>query len=1278
MKQRSRGASSTQTVQETKTPITGQPKNLKLTLQLRPPIDAETDDVLENDWMDVQDMMDQLDLSYSQSFTTIPLDQIKYLKGRTPVKTEAREWAWEPITQKFVNRKEPKFLTRSEFLELYYPRLHAERQVCRRVPVAGLRMMKGRHSKAWNEQRYNDVEADLAVFVYDRRGDLVGTLEMQVPPDMTREEIVKEMRDKAPEDLRAHMKTLDGKPLDYRLTFAHPRLFVFEAGEAVPGAPEYDLYGSETAGQLVQAFDGLPNVASSWLAYVMPVIAIPTRTTPRGLTWASRRRRLRAHPVFKNMDKRARLHALGTSLARYRAERAELERNGGRTLEEREREWAISLARRRSEREARQSRGIEARKAVDSVNQEQAEGLMVVALEALYKSLMHEEPLGPEAESAIAKWLASAVLSGRVVEGTDYAAAYHAAVKHLLNASERRPGMVAFIVQMGCIVDSAEEIDRFAASMRDRVPLFDPDTNEVVGYEEQPRGPDDADPSRVAVEITTTGAPVLPPSELAASQGAVQVARAQCHTCGRWRAVRTDEFGRRVGYVVRYDGGSEAPSPDERARRMECTRFLMDVRHMAPNGDIVVERVPPEAQYVVVRSPSLAESVRRHADALVSSVLVSPDGTTVAGFGTVEVAPDGTPQVEWSLLPTMSWLLGEPSSFTSPSSPSSSSSSSSSSLMPAERIDVYEFDPDQAVEPETGAIRLVHVGTSEGAADQGTQGEPFSFSSRQDLIETVPDAVVGQYTCITADGVKSLPRGSMHGYDARQWECGDPTTDPHSDVERELIARLRDLQKLDDVIGNGMPPDQRADLRARMARIRSNLHAMPQESIESIEQRMSVAVVPLPTEAEREAEEALENLDALSQEALKHLDIVDQGGLESLDIIAENALDRFRQGALSFMLEMAEESPGDEEEEHEEEEEEEEEREQRQDEDERAFGEGGEALHGAGANGKGATLLDEQNTYRWLDGRNMMRDARMQVRLDQDMHQLDQYMHRPDSAQLAFGFYPVESGRRRHQSGASFPTPPISGAWPRPREPAASQESGSQARGTKRARTFLNDEMTDAGEIQDAIDALSDEISSYKRSLLDTRIKEEQATTEDERRLQHSRLLRIERSLHHLTQEKLALTKMMREIASDVFSDLGSGAHPSLLDALIGIIATKPQGVTVSDLVKSLESLDGDRRGNGTLSTATDLLTKKVRDALSRYMRDNPQGLIVFLPLWPGSGQNYQHGLFLYRKNIQPGNFDAIADAAQSLATKIYPLKDFNKENFYRMLHHLRVSSPDP
>ncbi|WBR14435.1 hypothetical protein pkur_cds_260 [Pandoravirus kuranda] len=858
---RSRGAGSTTMVLE-------RPPS-PVTMALEPSLDAllaEEEDAQRRQ----EDILDRLGLAYATSYRTLGVDELPYLAGRQPVgdPAEAARWRWEPVTQKFVNRETRDYMTRSEYLAAFYPDVLAERSTCRHVPVESVRLGPGLPAAADPSLADKPPNvAAVAAYVFNAAGDLVTSDAVLVDRDATRREIVAAL-------IESGALPPDANEDAYRVVLPHPRLFDFEAAAALPGAPVRDLYEGTGIGDALERFGGLGGDDAERLSLVVPAVVEPVRRQGQRLARASTR------PVVlqRGGTVRERIDALVRETAARREALRDLARRAGRSLEERATEEEEAIAQRRRARAEAAAAGLSvggARREAAPSPKAQAE--LEAALGALFGSATGTQPLAPGDEAAVIEWLVSAILSGRVTEGVDYGAAYDALRRRLLDEAFAASGgaetavsplqgatgprvVLAFLQQIDALVDDAREIERRAATSRERVPVFDEATGDVVAFEERLPAADEPDPSDVPIAVMR-GVPVLPPDSIARAEGVIDVARVQCHTCRRWRAVRPEAMAQRVDYAIRYDAAASAEdeplaegaaplSPAE----ADCVRFGFEFQHTlptglppTPEGRRDVERVPMDAQYVVVRTPA----PRRLTDAVPDAM--RPLGAdTIEGFGIAARTTDERGRdvydLEFGLLPGQSFLV------------------------PAASVDLYVIPSRDSISRSTGLVTVVAtaggeeededeetgVAMSEGAAYRGGYGAPER--------RVVPGGRAVNYFCELAGGAGLLrvPITGLRGYEARQWECGDPTMDAHSAPVRELLTRLAREEAFERALGPTLPPDVREEVRQRIARLRAALHSEPEETAEAIEARLSAVGVSESSAADRAWDEMAADLDAIA------------------------------------------------------------------------------------------------------------------------------------------------------------------------------------------------------------------------------------------------------------------------------------------------------------------------------------------------------------------------------------------------------------------------------
>lgn len=855
---RSRGAGSTTVVLE-------RPPS-PVTMALEPSLDAllaEEEDAQRRQ----EDILDRLGLAYATSYRTLGVDELPYLEGRQPVgdPAEAARWRWEPVTQKFVNRETRDYMTRSEYLATFYPDVLAERSTCRHVPVESVQLGPGLPAAADPSLANKpDNVAAVAAYVFDVAGDLVTSNAVLVDRDATRREIVRAL-------VESGALPPDADEDAYRVVLPHPRLFDFEAAAASPGAPVRDLYEGTGIGDALERFGGLGGDDAQRLSLVVPALIEPVRRQGQRLARASTR------PVVlqRGGTMRERLDALVRETAARREELRRLAQLAGRTLEGRaiEEEEAMAQRRRARAEAAAAGRPLGVRREVVSP---EAEAELEAALIALFGSATGTQPLAPGDEAAVIEWLVSAILSGRVTEGVDYGAAYDALRRRLLDEAFAASGgaeaavsplqgaagprvVLAFLQQIDALVDDAREIERRAATSRERIPVFDEATGDVVAFEERLPAADEPDPSDVPIAVVR-GVPVLPPDAIARAEGVIDVARVQCHTCRRWRAVRPEAMEQRVDYAIRYDAAASAedePLAEGAAplapAEAECVRFGFEFQHTlptglppTPEGRRDVERVPMDAQYVVVRTPAPRRLADTVPDAMRPLGVDTIEGFGIAGRTTDERGRD-VYDIEFGLLPGQSFLV------------------------PAASVDLYIIPSRDSISRSTGLVTVVATagGEEEDEDEEATtMGEGAAYRGGYGAIErrVVPGGRAVNYFCELAGGAGLLrvPITGLRGYEARQWECGDPTMDAHSAPVRELLTRLAREEAFERALGPTLPPEVRDEVRQRIMRLRAALHSEPEETAEAIEARLAAVGVSESSAADRAWDEMAANLDAIA------------------------------------------------------------------------------------------------------------------------------------------------------------------------------------------------------------------------------------------------------------------------------------------------------------------------------------------------------------------------------------------------------------------------------
>lgn len=812
-----------------------------------------------------QGILERLGLAYATSYRTLAPDEVSFLAGRQPTAgdpAEAARWRWEPVTQTFVNHETRDYMTRSEYLAAFYPDVLAERTVCRHVPVEPVRLGPGLPAAA--DEALADKPPDvaaLAAYVFDTDGNLVGSDAVLVDRDATRAQVIAALAERGALPPNADLG-------GYRVILPHPRLFDFEAIAPLPGLSPRDLYEGTSIGDALEGFGGLGADDAQRLSFVVPVMIEPARRQARRLARAAMR------PVVLSGagTVRERIDALVRETASRRAALADLAQRAGRTLDERATEEEVAIQERRRARSQRQPRGprLEA--------SPEAEVELEAALGALFGSLTGDQPLPPGDEAAVIEWLVSAVLSGRVTEGVDYAAAYDALRRRLLDeafaqvggsaeaaAATGGPGpraMIAFLQQIDALVDDARDIERRAATSRERVPIFDRITGDVVRFEERLPAADEPDPGDVPISIVR-GVPVLPPDAIARAEGVVDVARVQCHTCRRWRAVRPEAMAQRIDYAIRYDAAASAEDQPVAGAEMlapaqaDCVRFGFEFQHTLPTGlpptlegRANVERVPMDSQYVVVRAPVPNDLAAAVPDAMRPLGATTVEGFAVAGRTTDDRSRDFY-DIEFGLLPGRSFLV------------------------PAAAVGLYAIPPHDSISRATGLVTVVATTGDEDEEDEEEEQRYMGTAYRGGYAaperRVVPGGRALNYFCELAGGagVLRVPVTGLRGYEARQWECGDPTMDAHSSPVRELLTRLAREEAFERAMGPALPEAARAEVRARIARLREALHSEPEETAEEIEARLGAVGVSESSAADRAWDQTLDDLDRVAEKRIE-------------------------------------------------------------------------------------------------------------------------------------------------------------------------------------------------------------------------------------------------------------------------------------------------------------------------------------------------------------------------------------------------------------------------
>ncbi|AGO85883.2 hypothetical protein psal_cds_345 [Pandoravirus salinus] len=858
---RSRGAGSSTVVLEREPPSV-------VTVALEPSLDA----LLEEEARQRQrGILERLGLAYATSYSTLAPDEVSFLAGRQPTAgdpAEAARWRWEPVTQTFVNHETRDYMTRSEYLAAFYPDLLAERTLCRHVPVEPVRLGPGLPAAA--DEALADKPPDvaaLAAYVFDADGNLVGSDAVLVGRDATRAQVISTLAERGalPPDAGVN---------DYRVVLPHPRLFDFEAAAPLPGLSPRDLYEDTPIGDALEDFGGLGADDAQRLSFVVPVVIEPARRQARRLARAA----VRPVVLSRAAGMGERIRALAGETAARRAALADLARRAGRTLDERAAEEEAAIQERRRARSQRPLREPRSR----AVSPE-AEIELEAALGTLFTSLTGDRPLPPGDEAAVIEWLVSAVLSGRVTEGVDYGAAYDALRRRLLDEAFAQVGgsaeaavtmggpgpraVVAFLQQIDALVDDARDIERRAATSRERVPVFDPATGDVVAFEERLPAADEPNPGDVPIAVVR-GVPVLPPDAIARAEGVVDVARAQCHTCRRWRAVRPEAMAQRVDYAIRYDaaasaddllptGDAEMPPPLAPAQA-DCVRFGFEFQHTLPTGlpptiegRPDVERVPMDSQYVVVRAPVPDDLAAAVPDAMRPVGAATVEGFAVASRTTDDRGRDFY-DVEFGLLPGRSFLV------------------------PAAGVALYSIPSRDSISRATGLVTVVATTGDEDEEDEQEEaqqqymGTAYRGGYGAPERRVVPGGRALNYFCELAGGagILRVPVTGLRGYEARQWECGDPTMDAHSSPVRELLTRLAREEAFERAMGPALPEAARAEVRARIARLREALHSEPEETAEQIEARLGAIGVSESSAADRAWDELADDLDTIAKERI--------------------------------------------------------------------------------------------------------------------------------------------------------------------------------------------------------------------------------------------------------------------------------------------------------------------------------------------------------------------------------------------------------------------------
>jgi hypothetical protein len=531
---------------------------------------------------------EDVDIPGYAPYSAIPATELPYLREATPMSDEVEDWYWVEVVQKFVNKKQKTYLTKDQFILRFYPELFEERYDCRKVSQFDFRLLEG---EDFPEHKGGD-EIGLLIYVQDESGNVRAIEPAIFKSNATRDEIMDFLIDKYGLDRR-----------NFRAVVYHPRMFDFDAQRSTPVAISAELYGDISLDRALSSFPASRGLEEK----VVPLAIEPARR---------RERRYASVPSIGETDAktvREKLHQLARNVVRRKERILELQKRAGRTKEEIEREWETTVP---SEKKPPTL--------IDSPESLAARALLTEQLERLYAYLSGESNISAEDAQKIQQWIVSSVLSGKVAHGVDYTKEFERIKRNILQGKQSEKnllGWISFLAQIEAIVDEVKQVEARSMAVRDRQPIFDPETGEVVDYTETLKE-DYVEPVPVSIMDTES---IFPGAE---SAPVVRAPFIQCHKCKKWRVMDPGFVRTEFSIVVRDEEGG--------MRDVECLDFGFIFEHI---GTGVTTAVPMNADYIVAYDPD--PSVYRN-----TPLEIRYDGR-LQGFGLADITYEAQQPVEY-------------------------------------------------------------------------------------------------------------------------------------------------------------------------------------------------------------------------------------------------------------------------------------------------------------------------------------------------------------------------------------------------------------------------------------------------------------------------------------------------------------------------------------------------------------------------------------------------------------------------------------------------------
>lgn len=517
-------------------------------------------------------------------FPTLPLDQVPFLEGQIPINPEvANQYEWEPVTQKFVNKSNSTFIAKDAFLATFFPDLAREKFECHQVEVESAVLGPG--IKIERSEGSNLVT--LKVWLTDNSGGVIDVREVQIPQDATKEEIIEQVG-----------QVLNLPANRVRLKVYHPRMVDSLKDPPSEGVQHQDLYGDETIGDVITSF---PQLEGDPFEYVITVVATPMRRGAERV--ASRPLRLSqaqisplSGSVISARGEEVPVQLLIDALNKPRESRTPFEQGlvlaelnkRARARKERIRMESLYAPLEAEEvglrfkplkigKRARVEESLEARQVQDQIRE---------VLNLLYDGLVGNKVISASVMDDLMNWLVSGILSGEQIEGVNYADQFATVHRSILDNIQRKPqgerdlsSWLFLLSKIDELVDQARQVSARDPRERDRIPIFDSETGEVVDYQVI-EDEDLNDTTAFAQKRLHSFTPEHETEHVHAPQ-------VQCHSCGKWRLL--DPNTRLINYrITTKKGGNE-----------QCVEFGFNFAYKDFETQL---KIPMNSEYIVASS----------------------------------------------------------------------------------------------------------------------------------------------------------------------------------------------------------------------------------------------------------------------------------------------------------------------------------------------------------------------------------------------------------------------------------------------------------------------------------------------------------------------------------------------------------------------------------------------------------------------------------------------------------------------------------------------------